>query len=1647
MNSPLLSYKKRKKRNRNIILSSIVITFLSIAIFSRLFAATSISWNFDVAEDYLSSDNNKVQINNGDVTLKQVVTNLSEDTDIEFNDGEHINTMSSNNKLTLGGTKSPVPSNSSGLVAQYRAENNWDNEKGTGSVSVVGSPTFVAGQIGTGVSFDGTDDQAIVNSNFGLTTTNISVELWVNLDSISENGSFVKIGGTGNGGIAVGVGSTTFLDGGNNLILLYEGVRWINTNVRIGTGWHHIVMVVNSSGVPSAYIDGRLIGTFAGTNAIAPVNNNVYIGGYFASGARFADAIIDEVSIYNIDLSGSQIFQNYQKGAALIGEYTSSVIDSNATDGVPWDSLNWIPSGPYGVELPNNMQTETTYPTGNVDMSGNLALWHFNNNGQDSSGNNRNGTLAGNAQYVTTSKFGSHSASFDGAGDYVSLGNNALGNLGNFTLSAWIKTPDTNTSRYILTEFRPSCGDAIWYIDANGIPTYIDGAVTLNSGGTSVEDNKWHHIVYVYGGTYGKHYIDGVPQPNSTGAIWRSTCSAADVRIGIDAQGAGSFLGNIDELAVFNRALTQEEVSAIYNRGGQTVKYQVRSCNDNLCDGENFIGPDGSPNTYYSIEKNQVTSNPSIEFSNLNNNRYFQYKVTLEAHTQNALPTIGSINLSYESYATDNPYVNPVSSIDLGGIPKTISKFCEGTLNGSNECTTTSVKPLGTEIHYQICNDLVSNCDINNTWKYWDGDSWENADNTEFNTASDVSSNIEQFIPSSRYLSFKSFLSSGGNSTPTLKDVSVSATLDGIPPVTNASNIHSNGYNSNDWIRNKPLIEWSEGEDDQEGVGLLGYCVALDESNLGSSQNLNPSTSAGVLQSLDDGVSQQYCPYIVTGTSINLNSIQGLNLVTNKQYNFSIKAVDISGNIWNGSSEDYQDLFTFRYDGTAPNNPAFISMPSNFIQSKDVTITWPTEGANGASDVGSGLAGLQYRIGQNGVWYGDLHNGNQDLTDLLVNDGTYTTNPEVDYENLIDGSNIIYFRTVDNAGNYSISNVTGVLKINTTAPNQVQNLQVNPSDNIVNSYSFNWSVPDTFIGEASGLTYCYTVNTLPNGNNCTYTAAGITTIPSDAFATQPGTNNFYVVAKDEAGNINYDTYSSIQFTYSGEAPGIPLNVDVADISTKETQDWKLAVTWAVPTNAGAGVSSYKVYRSSVENAACNSNMNNFSQVSSVAGTSFIDTGLEQQDYYYCVKACDSANNCSAVSSTKVKYPTGKYTSPANLVSGPELNAVTTKKAVISWVTDRRSDSKIQIGLSSNDYFEAESAVSAQVTSHTVTLDNLAAGTTYYYRAKWTDEDGNTGISEEKSFTTNPPPSIVSTNVTNIGINSALLQLRVSGATKATILYGIESNFNLVKEVLTSFTESSYTIPLEDLNDNSRYTYRIRLSDIEGAEYLNLETNEFTTLPRPTVSNIEIEEIKNVAQPTVKVNWTSNTEISSIVTFYPSNSEDQARDSINLDLVKEHQLELSGLMANTRYVLIVKGIDKFGNEAISSPQLFNTATDTRPPRIFNVKVEAVNPDSSENTSQIIVSWETDELSTSQVEYGEGTNGGYSQSTQIDKGLGYKHVVIITNLKPASVYHLKAISEDNSKNTSETGNIVTITPKQQEKAFDIVLKGLGDIFSFL
>jgi len=189
-----------------------------------------------------------------------------------------------------------------------------------------------------------------------------------------------------------------------------------------------------------------------------------------------------------------------------------------------------------------------------------------------------------------------------------------------------------------------------------------------------------------------------------------------------------------------------------------------------------------------------------------------------------------------------------------------------------------------------------------------------------------------------------------------------------------------------------------------------------------------------------------------------------------------------------------------------------------------------------------------------------------------------------------------------------------------------------------------------------------------------------------------------------------------------------------------------------------------------------------------------------------------------------------------------------------------------------------------------------------------------------------------------------------------------------------------------------------------------------------------------------------------VTYYPSENPSAAQDQINIARTSgEHKMIIRGLLPQTRYALVIRGSDVAGNEATSDTQTLTTATDTRPPLISNLKIEgSTTPLTGETSSvvaQLIVSWNTDEPATSQIEFGEGTGTTYSQKTQQDSNLTYNHMVIVSSLTPSKVYHLRALSKDEVGNETSSIDTVTITPKATASAFDLVITNLQEAFGFL
>ncbi|MFA5828558.1 MAG: fibronectin type III domain-containing protein [Candidatus Shapirobacteria bacterium] len=865
-----------------------------------------------------------------------------------------------------------------------------------------------------------------------------------------------------------------------------------------------------------------------------------------------------------------------------------------------------------------------------------------------------------------------------------------------------------------------------------------------------------------------------------------------------------------------------------------------------------------------------------------------------------------------------------------------------------------------------------------------------------------------------RYIQVRFDLASGDKMySGTIYDYKINYYQDSAPPTnpTIISAFDNGGMGSTlvsgtFYATTAPYFDWpGVGEtgaagDGNGGSGVNGYYVYF-----GLGETANPVSGAGTTYTI-------------------ATAHTGTGMTTGNLYYLRLKAKDEAGNV----ASEVGTTFVFGYDGSPPTNPTTITAdPPGYTATNSFAFSW-----SGAGDTGAGVEGYYYKTGSVGA------------TEVFTTDSNVAGIAA--YQT---GTNTFYVRTKDLAGNVS-EYTTSSYYWSSTAPGAPRDLRLTYPDvgtsNTVNEFAFAWSSPDpeTYFGQLSGLRYYYSFNETPSVSNVNEVGLAVTYLSKGAYATRRDTNTLYVVAMDEAGNIDYRNRASIDFEASTSAPGTPGDIDISDVSIKESSAWRLALTWDTPVATGSGVSMYKVYRSTTTGAVCTSDFSDFEYASSTTGVSYVDIGLTQVKYYYCVKACDSTNECSAPSGTVSYKPDGKWKVAPTMTASPSAT-IKTKSATISWSTNRTSNSFVKYGKTSGTYGE-EVGSSDQVSLHEITLTGLDPGTTYYYITQWTDEDGNTGSSAELNLTTNAAPFVSAVKVVDTGLYSVYVEFNLSNATTATVQYGKTISYGGVQTVTTSREASSYTVKIEGLDEGTEYHLRIAANDEEGNTFAS-DDYTFETLPVPKISGVKIQQVKGMPTATVRFLWKTNTGVSSIITYYPEGRAEMARDQISLPLTLNHEMMIKDLLDDTPYVFVIKGKDVIGNSAEPSPQKFTTSTDLRPPSISNLRLEAsVAGVGEEAKAQITLYWDTDEPSTAQVEYGAGTGSDYPSKTQKDVIMVMNHTVTVTDLAPGQVYHLRVLAEDRVQNLTMSYDNVVITPKATRSALDLVVENLSKSFGF-
>jgi len=174
----------------------------------------------------------------------------------------------------------------------------------------------------------------------------------------------------------------------------------------------------------------------------------------------------------------------------------------------------------------------------------------------DLSGNGNNGTLVNGVGYS------GGSLSFDGVNDYVQTNLNT--HYSQITLSTWALRTDTNTFRSLIGKYR---GDPpqtesyeLLFNNSAGIRFHVtSSSIDYNNSTTT---GVWYNIVGTYNGTTAKIYLNGmeVSSGNRTAGV-----NSVNFRIGASPRGTNYNNGNIAQVSIYNRALTESEIRQNFN--------------------------------------------------------------------------------------------------------------------------------------------------------------------------------------------------------------------------------------------------------------------------------------------------------------------------------------------------------------------------------------------------------------------------------------------------------------------------------------------------------------------------------------------------------------------------------------------------------------------------------------------------------------------------------------------------------------------------------------------------------------------------------------------------------------------------------------------------------------------------------------------------------------------------------------------------------------------------------------------------------------------------------------------------------------------------------------------------------------------------
>ena len=226
-----------------------------------------------------------------------------------------------------------------------------------------------------------------------------------------------------------------------------------------------------------------------------------------------------------------------------------------------------------------------------------VAYYPFNGNANDESGNGNDGTV--NGATLTEDRNGNtDNAYYFESGNEISISNttNVFGKLQNFTISAWILANSAPNWGGIVSarhdnEDDYSKGNFVFHTRSGSIGFEAQDLFSGNTfnAGINITDGNWHHaVVVIHYGDKVELYLDGTLNQTKSPISEVTFIDQNNILIGQRFCHSGrkrcgpTFDGLIDDVRIYNRALSKSEIQQLYKVDGSTLFFPVSSDNNGM---------------------------------------------------------------------------------------------------------------------------------------------------------------------------------------------------------------------------------------------------------------------------------------------------------------------------------------------------------------------------------------------------------------------------------------------------------------------------------------------------------------------------------------------------------------------------------------------------------------------------------------------------------------------------------------------------------------------------------------------------------------------------------------------------------------------------------------------------------------------------------------------------------------------------------------------------------------------------------------------------------------------------------------------------------------------------------------------------------